>query len=162
MKIFIAIFLILLLASCSHKNAYSEFIMDENQELSINALKRVKIVQDKKIIGAFNAIYLNEVYPDIYNGNEYFFVYMYLKDMEQLSNPNTKNKDKLTILLNDNEPMKVKKLQSNNKFYKISGSKNKWNTYYLVSFANEGNKLTLKLENDQSFSVSLAYQKDQQ
>lgn len=161
MKFFIPIFLLLFFSSCSHKNAFSEFKMDENQELSITSLKRTKIIKNGEVIGAFNAIYLNEVYPDIYNTHEYFFVYIYLKDIENISNPNTINNDKLTIFLNNNSPMKLKELDSQNRFYKLSASKNEWNRYYLVSFATKGKRLTLKLENDQSFSVSLKYQKDQ-
>jgi len=57
--------------------------MDQNQELSITSLKRIKITNNNKIVGAFNAIYLNKVYPDIYNGNEYFFVYVYLNKIEK-------------------------------------------------------------------------------
>jgi len=162
MKFFIAILLILLLTSCSHKNAFTEFKMDENQELSIASLKRTKIIENAEVIGAFNAIYLNEVYPDVYNGDEYFFVYIYLKKIKLISNPNTKNNNKLSIYLNNNSPIKLKELKSDNRFYKLSGSKNKWSKYYLVSFVNAGKALTLKLENDHSFSASLNYLKDQQ
>lgn len=161
MKFFIALFSILLLNSCSHRNAFYEFEMDKNQEFSISSLKRVKIISNAEIIGAFNAIYLNNVYPEIYNGDEYFFIYIYLKNTEIISNPNTKNKDKLNIYLNNKRAIKLKKLKNDNRFYILSGSKNKWSTYYLVSFANTGDNLTLKLENDQSFSASLGYQKDQ-
>jgi len=161
MKIFIPLFIILLLSSCSHKNAFSEFNMDQNQELSITSLKRIKITNNNKIVGAFNAIYLNKVYPDIYNGNEYFFVYVYLKQQQNLSNPNTINNDKLRVLLNNNDPIKLKKLKSKNRFSKLSSSKNKWNQYYLVSFEQQGKNLTLKLESDLFSSVSLSYQKDE-
>jgi len=160
MKIFIPIFLLLFFSSCSNKNAFSEFEMDENQQLSTTSLKRTIITENKNVIGAFNAIYLNDVYPDIYNTHEYFFVYIYLKENENISNPNTVNKDKLNIFLNNKPPVKLKKLNSKNRFYKLSASKNDWNRYYLVSFATQGKKLTLKLENGQSFSVELKYQKD--
>ena len=162
MKILITLFLVLFLSSCSHKNAFSEFDMNGSQELSITSLKRIKITKDTQTVGAFNAIYLNEVYPKIYNGDEYFFVYIYLKEMQEISDPNTKNDDKLILTLNDNRPIKLKILQAENRFSNLSSSKNKWNQYYLVSFATEEKKLTLKLESDLSSSVSLSYQKDQQ
>ena len=160
MKFFIPIFLLLFFSSCSHKNAFYEFEMDKNQELSTISLKRTKIIQNEKVIGAFNAIYLNEVYPDTYNGHEYFFVYIYLKDNENISNPDTINQDKLSIFLNNSSPLKLKELDSQNRFYRLSSSKNDWNRYYLVSFAAKGKRLTLRLENDPSFSVELKYQKD--
>ncbi len=161
MNFFMTLLLVLFLNSCSHKNAFSDFSMDSNQELSATSLKRTKIVKNTKIIGAFNAIYLNKVYPNTYNGNEYFFVYIYLKNAKTISNPNTQNNNTLSILLNDKQPLKLKELDSNNRFYKLSGSKNKWNRYYLVSFDKEGKSLSLKLESDQSFSALLNYQKDQ-
>lgn len=152
MKFFIPIFIVLFFSSCSNKNAFDDFSMAKHQELSVSSLKRVKIVKNLKTIGAFNAIYLNEVYPDKYNIEEYFFVYIYLKE----------NDDKLKLSLNNHLPIKIKELASKNRFTDLSSSENNWNKYYLVSFATTGKSLNLKLESDQSFSVSLTYQKDQQ
>ena len=162
MKIFIPIFILIFFTSCASKNAFSEFSLSENQELSITSLKRSKVMQNGQVEGAFNAIYLNEVYPDIYNEDEYFFVYFYLKTEQEISDPNTNDDKKLKIYLNNIPPIKLKQLPSENRFSKLSGSKNKWSKYYLVSFAKTGKDLTLKLESDRSFSAVLTYQKDQQ
>lgn len=152
MKFFIPIFILLFFSSCSNKNAFDDFSMKKHQELSVSSLKRVKIIKNQETIGAFNAIYLNEVYPDKYNIEEYFFVYIYLKEDD----------GELKLFLNSHSPIKLKELNSKNRFSDLSASENDWNKYYLVSFATEGKALTLKLESDQSFSVSLNYRKDQQ
>ena len=162
MKIFIPIFILIFFTSCASKNAFSEFSLNKSQELSITSLKRSKIIKNGQIEGAFNAIYLNEVYPEIYNYDEYFFVYIYLKNEQIISNPNTINNAKLKISLNNVPPMKLKELPNENRFSKLSGSKNRWSRYYLVSFAKTGKALTLKIESDRSFSAALNYQKDQQ
>ena len=161
MNFFISILLVFFFGACSHKNAFYEFSMDKRQEQSATSLKRIKIVKDTKVIGTFNALYLNNVYPEKYNKEEYFIVYIYLKEIKNISNPNTINRDNLKILLNNNEPIKLEELDNENRFFKLTGSKNKWNKYYLVSFDAVGESLSLKLESDQSFSVVLKYQKDQ-
>lgn len=162
MKFFIYIFILIFFSSCASKNAFTNFNLNENEELSITSLKRTKIIKDGKTEGAFSAIYLNEVYPDIYNDDEYFFVYLYLKKEEKISDPNTINDKKIKISLNNIQAIKLKELSNINRFSKLTGSKNKWSRYYLVSFAKTGKALTLKIESDQSFSAALSYQKDQQ
>ena len=152
---YIVLFLILLIYSgCSHKNAFSNFDMDLHQQLSIQNFKRVKLTKNDKIIGTFSAIYLNEIYPDRYNKNEYFFVYIYLKE--------TQNIDDYKIQLNKNDSIKIKKLHFNNKFSRLVNERNRWSTYYLVSFKEVGKLINLTLGNDQSVLVSIEYQKDEQ
>ena len=161
MKTLISLFLLLFLNACSHQNAFSQFKMDEEQERSITSLKRSKITQGTNTVGAFNALYLNSVYPNLYNGNEYFYVYMYLKKEQTLTLSNEDN-NTLHLTLNGNSPLEFKKLNPKNRFSNLSSSKNKWNQYYLVSFDTVGKILTLKLESDQFDSASLKYQKDRQ
>ncbi len=161
MKILISLFLLFFLNACSHQNAFSEFSMDEEQKRSITSLKRSKITQGKNTVGAFNALYLNNIYPKLYNGNEYFYIYMYLKKEQPLTQ-NNENNNTLHITLNGNPPLELEKLNPKNRFSHLSASKNKWNQYYLVSFDAAGETLTLNLENNQFDSASLKYQKDEQ
>jgi len=151
MKFLITLILIITFSACSHKNAFSEFNMNSYQELAIASLKRVKIINNNHTIGAFNAIYLNEVYPDEYYEAEYFFVYIYLNDNQEIK-----------LSLNAASPIALKTLKAKNKFSDLSASSNNWNRYYLVSFDKQGEKLTLKLQSNQSFSAVLKYHKDKQ
>lgn len=151
-----------LFSACSSTNAFSNFKMSKKQELSESSLQNSKIKLGKKVDGIISAVYLNEVYPESYNQNEYFYIYIYLKDDADLEDPNKFNKSKLKLKLNSNLPIKIEELKRENRFSDLISVQNKWNRYYLVSFAEQGNKLSLVLENGQSLSDELIYQKDEQ
>lgn len=154
MKYLILFLTLLILSGCSHKNAFSNFEMDRDQELSIEYHKKVKLNYGDKTIGTFSSIYLNKIYPDRYNKNEYFFIYIYLKD--------SYNMQDYKIRLNKNNPLKIKELNYDNKFSKLTNERNRWSEYYLVSFEKTGKLLNLTLGNDQSILASLKYQKDEE
>ena len=152
MKYLILFFTIVFLSGCSHKNAFSNFDIDIDQQLSMQHFKKIKLTKNGKIIGTFSSLYLNEIYPDRYNKNEYFFVYIYLKDSQNIEN--------YMIKLNKKIPLKIKKLNPDNKFSELTNERNKWSKYYLVSFEEMGKKLTLSFGNNQSILASIVYQKD--
>lgn len=149
--IIITLITILAFSGCSKKNAFNNFMLNEKQELSINSLQSSKIKRSEKIEGIFSAIYLNEIYPELFNYNEYFFVYYYMKS--EVTN--------LTLKLNKNLPIKIKKLSANNRFTNLIKIENNWNNYYLIAFKKEESiSLNLVLENDLYTSDLLNYQKD--
>ncbi len=152
MKYLVLFFTIVFLSGCSHKNAFSNFDIDIDQQLSMQHYKKIKLTKNDKIIGTFSSLYLNEIYPDRYNKNEYFFLYIYLKESQNIEN--------YTIKLNKKTPLKIKKLNPDNKFSKLTNERNKWSKYYLVSFEETGKKLTLSFGNDQSILASIVYLKD--
>ncbi len=161
MKILISLSVLLFLNACSHQNAFSEFSMDREQKRAITSLKRSKITQGVDVVGAFNALYLNKVYPNNYNTEEYFYISIYLK-REQTLTYNDNNKSTLHLTLNGNPPLKIEQLKPKNRFSNLSSSTNKWNRYYLVSFDTTEDSLVLKLESNHFNPVVLKYQKDQQ
>ncbi|WP_294964346.1 hypothetical protein [Sulfurimonas sp.] len=153
----------LLFIGCADKNAFSKFNMQVDQELSASSLQESKIKMGENVEGVFSAIYLNDVYPNVYTVNEYFYVYLYLKDKKEMYDTNTLDKIKLTMKLNGNLPVKIKKLDSNNKFSHLVSVNSKWRKYYLVAFKREvKNKINLVLETDLSSSEELTYQKDEE
>ena len=154
MKFLVLILILFILGGCSHKNAFSYFNMNLDQQLSIQNFKKIKLTKNDKIIGTFSSIYLNEIYPEKYNKHEYFFVYIYLKE--------TQNIEDYKIKLNQKDALKIKKLNHNNEFSKLVNEKNKWSTYYLVSFEEVGKSITLTFHNNQSILASIKYQKDEQ
>lgn len=156
MKHFYLLFIyLMLLTGCSNKNAFTEFNMSKEQELSVSSLQSSKIVSYKgEISGVFSAIYLNEVYPKSFKDNEYFFVYMYLKKPLQ-SEPNLK--------LNSKPPTKLQELPKDNKFSNLVSIKSDWNKYYMATFSKDSSEIiNLVFEIDQSSSAALRYQKDEQ
>ncbi|MCF6330546.1 MAG: hypothetical protein L3I99_03245 [Sulfurimonas sp.] len=154
MKYIVLFLALLILSGCSHKKAFSNFDMNLEQQLSAQYFKKTKLVKNNKIIGTFSSIYLNEIYPDKYNKNEYFYISIYLKD--------TQNKENYVIELNKNSPLEIEKLSNDNKFSKLVNERNKWSKYYLVSFEETGKVINLTFGNDQLTLASIMYQKDEQ
>ena len=153
----------LLLSGCSYNNAFTKFHMQKEQELSVSSLQSSKIVsKNNQIEGVLSAIYLNEVYPKSFNQNEYFYVSIYLKDKKEIYDPNTNEDVALTLVLNGELPVKIKKLPSQNQFSHLLSRTNKWNIYYLVAFKKQGNTLHLLLKGKDLSSSALVYYKDEQ
>lgn len=163
MKIFL-LFLtfLLLLGGCSNKNAFYAFKMDRTKELSASSLQSSKIVsKDGEVRGVLSSIYLNEVYPESFNGYEYFIVFLYLKDAKELYNPNSDVQSDLKLTLNSKLPIKVEKLPKENQFSHLIDRKNDWTNLYLVAFE-QAESIDLLIEDNQSSSaVVLKYKKDQ-
>ena len=137
--------------------------MSKDQELSVSSLLSSKIKSDDgNTQGVVSAIYLNEIYPDSYNTNEYFFVYVFTKDKKQMHNPKEFDRLDLNLKLNGELPRKVKELPHDNQFSHLTFIKSKWNKYYLVAFNKQKkSSISLVLESDQSSSDRLVYQKGQ-
>jgi hypothetical protein len=152
MKTIYILLILLFISGCSNKNAFSYFDLSEEQELSAQSFTRVKLTSGEKVIGTFSTIYLNEVYPDRFNKNEYFVVYIYMKDSVQ----------NFSIKLNSHSYMKIKELSYDNRFSKLTREKSMWSKYYLVSFEEQGVNLNLELYSDNSKLASVAYKKNKQ
>jgi hypothetical protein len=153
----------LLFMGCADKNAFSKFNMQPDQELSAASLQGTKIKNGDNVEGIFSAIYLNKVYPNVYTLNEYFYVYLYLKDEKKMHDSNTLNEIKLTLKLNGKIPLKVKKLDAKNQFSHLASVHSEWKRYYLVAFEREEeSEINLVLETDQSSSDALTYQKGEE
>ncbi len=154
MKYIVLFLTLLILSGCSHKNAFSNFDMDPHQQLSAQYFKKIKLIKNNKIIGTFSSIYLNEIFPDKYNKNEYFYISIYLKESQ--------NKENYVIKLNKNDPLEIKALSNDNKFSKLTNERNKWSKYYLVSFEETDKVINLTYGNDQLVLALIMYQKDEQ
>ena len=144
--------LLLFFSGCSSKNAFYYFNMSEHQELSAQSFKRIKLIDNEEVLGTFSSIYLNEVYPKRYNKNEYFLIHLYLKDFQKDYN----------ITLNSHNSLRVKELEHNNRFSSLTRQKGKWSRYYLVSFEETDDLLSLELYINNSKSASISYIKNKQ
>jgi hypothetical protein len=145
---------------CSSKNAFYQFKMDKAQELSASSLQSSKIVsKDGEVSGVFSAIYLNEVYPQTFNEDEYFFVFLYVKEAKEMYDPSSPTESDLRLKLNSELPIKIEKLSEDNQFSHLVDIKSDWNQYYIVSFK-QTSALNLVLENGKSSSSILKYKKE--
>lgn len=162
MKFFLLLLtFILLFSGCSKKNAFFAFKMDRAKELSASSLQSSKIISKKsEVKGVFSSIYLNEVYPESFNGYEYFIILLYLKDTKELYNPNSDIQSDLKLTMNSKLPIKVEKLPKENQFSHLIDRKNDWTSSYIVAFE-QSESINLFIEDNQSSSaVVLKYKKE--
>ncbi|MFA5232831.1 MAG: hypothetical protein WC390_00385 [Sulfurimonas sp.] len=158
---FIFLTFLILFTGCSKKNAFFGFEMDKAQELCASSLQSSKIIsKDGEVSGVFSAVYLNEVYPQAFYGDEYFFVFFYTKENKELYDSKNPTESDLILKLNDNLPIKMEVLAQENQFSHLADIKNDWNHYYLVAFK-KSSVLNLVLENGKSSSAVLKYNKEE-
>lgn len=158
--IFTTLTVILLFSGCSKQNAFSKFNMSKEQELSASSIQSSKVRFNEKINGTFSSIYLNEIYPEKYFKNEYFFIYYYLKEKAEIYNPKSFVDTKLTLKLNSKLPISMEKLSNKNQFSHLVWVDSEWNQYYIATFEKQDvKKLNLVLENPPYSSAALVYQK---
>jgi len=160
---FIASIFMIFMVGCADKSAFSKFDMTKSQELAASSLQSAKIKLKDDINGIVSVVYLDEVYPKKYFKNEYFFVFLYLKNKEEMYDPTTIEDINLTLMLNGKLPIKVKQLPPNNRFSNLVSTNNQWNRYYLVAFEEQKTKkLSIVLKNGSFSCDPLIYKKDRQ
>ena len=157
MKLFInALTFTILLTGCSTQNAFTKFEMTKQQELSISNSQTSKVKFKNKVDGIFTALYLNEIDNRSFNDNEYFYVYMYVKDKKQMNQDNLLH----SIKLNTKPAIKIEELSYTNRFSNLTTINNRWNRYYLVTFkADNTKKLNLIFRYGEFSSDILRYKK---
>jgi len=153
-----SIVLSLLFLGCADKNAFSRFEMKKEQELGAVNLQNSEIkTKDGEIKGIVSIVYLNNVYPTKYKDYEYFYVYLYLNDKQNLQNIN------FLMKLNDKTPLSLKKLSSSNEFSNLTSTYNKWTNYYLAKFKQEKeSKIKFTIEAEKFKSATMVYDKDEE
>jgi hypothetical protein len=140
----------IIFTNCSHQSAFSYFNITPEQAKSEESIQSSEIYNKQNISGVVSAIYLNSIMPKEYNGDEYFYIYMY-----------SKNDDKnITFLLNNKKALKIIELQNQNKFSHLVSSNPQWKKYYLVKFSKEGNLLKFQVKLSQSSSKKMIYIKN--
>ena len=151
MKYFlITLTFLLFLSGCSYQNAFSKFNMNKEEELLAANTQSAKIESEEGINGVFTAIYLNNIYKDKYQNEDMFFISVYMKDKNI----------KYGFMLNKLNSLKIEKIENLNEFTALMRTKEKWNTYYLVSFKSTEKKIDLILFGKDFSSAQLHYLKD--
>jgi len=145
---------------CSSKDAFFGFEMDKAQKLSASSLQSSKIVSNSaEVKGTISVIYLNEVYPKSFNGDEYFYVFVFTKEPKKLYDPKEPAESDMMLKLNSELPIKVERLPAQNRFSHLVDTKNEWNQYYLVAFKQSAS-ISLVLEDSNSSSSAIKYKKE--
>lgn len=151
---------LLVLSGCSQKGAFDLFRMDENHERAVEQLRTGTIIQSFETKAIFSTLYLNPIYPEKYKGGEYFIGAIYF----ERDNIDNRKWDfdtyGYTINMNGQKATVFEELKPNDPRRALIPIQNNWNRYYLIRFdSTAATSLVLKLENNQTGSVSLNYQK---
>ena len=143
---------LLLFTGCSQKGAFSNFELTRKQEFSISNTQRSKITSLEKVEGTFTAIYLNNIYPEIYQEKDAFLVFIYTKDKTKTN--------KILFLANDKEALKVEEVKDKEEFKDLVEMQNSWNSCYFMEFlSDEKREVRFGVQNDNYKSTLLIYKK---
>lgn len=158
-KFLIPIFITLAFTACGSKNtAFKHFNEGDAQTRGVQYTKKADIIKDNQIEVIFMSTYLNKIDKKIdATNNEVFLVSLYFAN--ETSQDIEKNGFK--ILLNENEPVYLEKIEKDNENFKDLMLKNHWGNYYLVKFdlINYAQNLKLELTNQSTSKVTLGFEK---
>ena len=150
MKTFlITITIFLLLQGCTARNAFDKFNISEDRAKSEDSILSSKIYNKEKVDGIISVVYLNNIFPDKYKNNEYFYVSLYTKE----------KKEPLFFYLNGKKAFMVQELNASNEFTALTSLKSKWQKYYLVDFTHQGKSLTFTAKNSLFSSDKIVFKK---
>lgn len=156
----LGLIVLLSLSGCADKGAFDLFTMDKAHERSVEQLRTGSIVLSLETKAIISAIYLNPVYPQQYKDGEFFIAAIYFEnDMRSVKKRDLKDIG-YHLTLNGKEPLEIEELNEADLRHRLMPVRNTWNRFYFVKYKNftEG-VLALELENNQTGSVVLNYQK---
>jgi len=157
----IALTALLSFSGCSQKGAFDLFKMDKAQERAIEELRIGTIVMSFETKAIFSSLYLNKINPETYNGGEYFIASFYFANDNRLIKQLNIEDYGYHLTLNGKSPTLVEPLSETDLRRRLMPIRNDWNRYYLIRFDPvPESALTLRLENNQTGSVVLNYQKE--
>lgn len=148
-----------LMISCTPKNtAFRYFDKGVLETKGVKATKKTDIVKDKEVDVIFISTYLNEVDEKLVDKRfDSFLVFTYFANETQQDF----EENGYLILLNENEPSMIKKIEKDDEKYSALMLKNHWGTYYLVEFESlkDSKNLNLVLQNKESNKATLNFAK---
>ena len=149
----------LLFTACSSKNnAFKHFNEGDAQTRGVQYTKKADVIKENQVEVIFMSTYLNKIDKKIdATNNEVFLVSLYFAN--EASQDIEKNGFK--ILLNENEPVSLEKIEKDNENFKELMLKNHWGNYYLVKFdlISYTQNLRLELTNQSTSKVILDFEK---
>lgn len=151
---------LLTMSGCADKGAFDLFKMDAAHERSVEELRTDSIVLSLETKAIISALYLNPVYPGKYKDGEYFIAAIYFENDIRSVKKRDINDIGYHLTLNGKEPVEMEELPEKDLRRNLIPVRNTWNRFYLIRYKtfSEG-ALTLQLENNQTGSVVLNYQK---
>lgn len=147
-------------SGCAQKGAFDLFKMDEAHERAVEQLRTGSIVSSLETKALASTVYLNPIYPQTYTDGEYFVGAIYFeRDNRDVKKWDLKTHG-YTLTLNGKKPTLIEELKEDDPRRSLIPVQNNWNKYYFIRFdLMPVGPLTLLLENNQTGSVALNYQK---
>lgn len=68
----------IMFTACSQTNAFDFFSSDTYYEKAVSNMQKVSLMRDMETKALVHAVYLNNVDPHIYSGDEYFYVALHI------------------------------------------------------------------------------------
>jgi hypothetical protein len=165
-KIGLILVSIILINGCSTKKEdklLKEYNIKKREYLKLQKTEKVVLYDNSIVKAILTATYLN-THNKTDKKDETFIVGLYLSD-EDMNNTNnifgTDNKDSdYKLTLDGKEPIKVEKLNNNDKRLKKTSFISEWNSYYLVTYKHQNKKrLTLVFKSQQYGEGRLSFAK---
>lgn len=156
-----AMIVVLGLSGCAQKGTFDLFKMDKAHKRSVEQLRTGTIMNSMETNALVSLMYLNPIYPETYNDGEYFVGAFYFKRSDRdIKKWNLADRG-YTLKLNGKDSTSMEELKESDPRRMLIPIQNNWNQYYLIRFDPSPVKtLTLLLENNQTGSVALSYQKE--
>lgn len=154
----------ILFSGCSRATAFDYFSTDSYYEKAVSNMQKASLLKDMETKALLSAVYLNPIDPDLYNGNEYFYIAVHIlndnKDPQKSGLKNTDYKlkiiEKIDVSAEDKtrkpnyagfkekqskeivrvkfDAIEIRELNENDRLVKTMPVRSQWNHFYLVKF----------------------------
>ena len=163
----------LFISGCSKKTAFDFFSTDEYYEKALSNMRSGSLMKNNESKALIHAVYLNKVDPEVYHGNEYFFISLHVIDeVYSLKDGGLKGSDYSLKIIEkidignysslEVNPLEVKNIHENDPLKKHMPITNRWSYLYLVRFEDISNDdLVLTLESERYGNIKLTFPKEE-
>jgi len=156
----IALSALLAFSGCAQKGAFDLFKIDEAHERAVEQLRSGSILLSMETKAIFSTLYLNKIDPLQYKDGEYFVASVYFENDDSTTKVRELESNGYQLTLNGKKATLIEPLGEKDPRRALIPVQNNWNRYYFIRFDSvSGHSLTLRLENNQTGSVELNYQK---
>jgi len=151
---------LLAFSGCSQKGAFDLFKMDEAHERAVEQTRTGTIVLSLETKAIMSSLYLNKIDPITYKDGEYFVVAVYFEHDDRMVKNRELESNGYSLTLNGKKATLIEALEERDPRRALMPIQNNWNRFYFIRFDSSAeNSLVLQLENNQTGSVALNYQK---
>jgi hypothetical protein len=149
---------IIFFTSCGDKNsAFRYFDKEDIETNSVQYTKKFDVLKNNEVEVIFISSYLNKIDNKLFDNNtDSFLISLFFTNSDEQDI----NENGYRVLLNNNEPILLEKIQKNDERFKKLMMKNYWGNYYLVKFDSiNQSRISLELFDSKSSKGLLNFEK---